>query len=47
MSGEVDDDVVFYSFQSFTYPTEIFESSIATGKTSTWYKLNVPVDPSK
>ena len=47
LSGEVDDDVAYYSFQSFTYPTAIFETSVATGKTSTWYKLNVPVDSSK
>jgi prolyl oligopeptidase len=47
LSGEVDDDVAYYSFQSFTYPTEIFETSVATGKTSTWYRLKLPVDPSK
>jgi prolyl oligopeptidase len=47
LSGEVDDDVAFYSFQSFTYPTEIFETNVTTGETSTWYKLRVPVDPSK
>ena len=47
LSGRVDDDVAYYSFQSFTYPTEIFETSVATGKTTTWYKLQVPVDPSK
>jgi prolyl oligopeptidase len=47
MSGEPDDDVAYYSFQSFTYPTEIFETSVSTGKTTTWYKLHVPVDPSK
>jgi prolyl oligopeptidase len=47
LSGEVDDDTAYYSFQSFTYPTEIFETSVATGKTSTFYKLRVPVDPSK
>ncbi len=47
LSGEVDDDVAYYSFQSFTYPTEIFETSVATGKTTTWYKLKVPVDASK
>jgi prolyl oligopeptidase len=47
LSGEVDDDVAYYTFQSFTYPTEIFETSVATGKTSTFYKLRVPVDPSK
>jgi prolyl oligopeptidase len=47
LSGHVDDDVAYYSFQSFTYPTEIFETSVATGKTTTWYKLKVPVDPTK
>ncbi len=47
LSGEVDDDVAFYSFNSFTYPTEIFETSVKSGATSTFYKLKVPVDPSK
>jgi prolyl oligopeptidase len=47
LSGEVDDDTAFYSYQSFTYPTEIFETSVASGKTTSFYKLNVPVDPSK
>jgi prolyl oligopeptidase len=47
VSGNVDDDLVYYSFQSFTYPTEIFEASVKTGKTSSWYRLKVPVDPSK
>ena len=46
-SGDADEDLAYYSFQSFTYPTEIFETSIASGKTSTFYKLKVPVDPSK
>jgi prolyl oligopeptidase len=47
LSGEVDDDVAFYSFNSFTYPTEIFETSVKSGTTSTFYRLKVPVDPSK
>src|SRR4029077_18064352 len=47
LSGEEDDDVAFYSFNSFTYPTEIFETSVKSGKTSTFYKLKVPVDPSE
>ena len=47
LSGDADDDVAYYSFQSFTYPTEIFETSVGTGRTSTWYRLHVPVDPSK
>ena len=46
-SGNADDDTVYFSFQSFTYPTEIFEESVKTGKRSTWYTLKVPVDPSK
>lgn len=47
LSGEVDDDVAYFSFQSFTYPTEIFEQSVSTGKTSSWYRLKVPVDASR
>lgn len=46
LSGETDDDLAYYSFQSFTFPTEIFETSVASGTTSTWYKLKVPVDAS-
>jgi len=46
LSGEADDDVAYYSFQSFTYPTEIFETSVRSGKTTTWYKLHVPADTS-
>jgi len=47
LSGDVDDDLAYYSFQSFTYPTEIDETSVKTGKTATFYRLKVPVDPSK
>jgi prolyl oligopeptidase len=47
VSGNVDDDLVYYSFQSFTYPTEIFETSIANSTTRTWSRLKVPVDPSQ
>ncbi len=47
VAGRVDDEVAYYSFQSFTYPNEIFETNVKTGKTSSWYKLNVPADPSK
>ncbi len=47
LSGDVDDDLAYYSFQSFTYPTEINETSVKTGKTATFYRLKVPVDPSR
>jgi prolyl oligopeptidase len=46
-SGNADDDLLYYQFQSFTYPTEIFETSVRTGKTTTFYKLKVPVEVSK
>ncbi|HEY4014566.1 MAG TPA: prolyl oligopeptidase family serine peptidase [Polyangiaceae bacterium] len=47
LSGDPDDDLAYFSFQSFTYPTQIEETSVKTGKTSTFYRLKVPVDPSK
>jgi prolyl oligopeptidase len=47
VSGNADDDLLYYSFESFTYPTEVFEANLRTGKTSTFYKLKVPVDASK
>jgi prolyl oligopeptidase len=47
LAGNVDDDLAYYAFQSFTYPTEINEISVKTGKTALFYRLSVPVDPSK
>jgi prolyl oligopeptidase len=47
LSGDPDDDLVYYAFQSFTYPTKIFEASVKTGKTAPWYELKVPVDPTQ
>lgn len=46
-SGNADDDLAYYAFQSFTYPTEIFETSVKTGETTSFYRLKAPVDPSK
>jgi len=45
--GTPDDDEAYFSFTSFTYPTEIYETSVKSGDTKLWFKLNVPVDPSK
>jgi prolyl oligopeptidase len=47
LSGNPDDDLFYYAFMSFTYPTKIYEASVKTGKSSAWYELKVPVDPSK
>ena len=46
-SGEPDEDEAYYSYDSFTEPLTIFETSVASGKTTEWYKLKVPVDASK
>ncbi len=46
ISGNEDDDLLYYAFQSFTTPTQILETSVKTGKSSVWYQLKVPVDPS-
>jgi prolyl oligopeptidase len=47
LSGNPDEDEAYWSFASFTYPTEIYETSVRTGATKLWYKLKVPVDPTK
>ncbi len=46
-SGDPDSDVIYFSFQTFTYPNEIYEESVETGKRTTWHKLSIPVDASK
>ncbi len=43
--GNDDDDEAFYSWSSFTHPPQIFRTSIKTGKSSLWAKIEVPVDP--
>jgi len=45
ISGDHNQDTAYIQFTSFTYPTEILETSIKTGKTKTWFKANVPIDP--
>jgi prolyl oligopeptidase len=47
VSGDPDSDTVYYSFETFTFPTVIYEESVATGKRSTWYQVKVPIDPTK
>ena len=46
MSGEPDRDELYYSFENFTTPPEIFQASVANPSQSLWAKINVPVDPS-
>ena len=45
MTGNPDDDTAYFSFQSFTIAPRIYETSIASGKTTEWARVEVPVNP--
>jgi prolyl oligopeptidase len=46
MSGRQDEDKAYYGFSNYITPSRIYETSIATGKTKLWTKVDVPVaDP--
>jgi prolyl oligopeptidase len=45
--GNEDEDTAYYAFVSFTQPLQIFKTSVATGATSLWAEVKVPVDPSQ
>jgi prolyl oligopeptidase len=42
--GNQDEDEAYYVFTSFTRPTEIYQTSVKSGKTSLWSRVKVPVD---
>ncbi len=44
--GLPDEDEAYFSFESYTAPSEIYETSIKTGKTELYAKVKVPIDPS-
>jgi prolyl oligopeptidase len=43
--GEPDHDELFYEFNNFTQPPEIFQTSVTNDAQTLWAKINVPVDP--
>ena len=45
--GNPDEAEGYYTFTSFTHPTEIYETNVKTGATKLHYRLKTPVDPSK
>lgn len=47
VGGEPDEDTFYYGFSNFTTPTQIYKSSIKSGKSELWAKVEVPVDTSK
>jgi prolyl oligopeptidase len=46
VTGEPDEDEAYFSFASFTTPTQIFRTSIRTGENTLWFALKAPVDAS-
>ena len=44
--GNEDEDEAYFSFESFTVPSEIYATSMKSGATTLYSKVEVPVDPS-
>lgn len=47
LSGEPDEDTAYFAFASFTEPQVIYKTSVATGATSEWARVCLPIDTSK
>lgn len=45
LGGKKDDDILFYSFSSFTYPNTIFKYDPATGESELFYKAELTFNP--
>jgi len=46
MVGNPDEDDAYFYYSSFTETPQIYKTSIATGKTTLWEKIELPVDTS-
>jgi prolyl oligopeptidase len=46
ITGEADRDQAYFAFETYNYPSEIHETSIAKGTDSIWFKMKFPIDPS-
>lgn len=46
LSGEPDDDTAYFAFTSFTEPQVIYKTNLATGATSEWARVELPIDTS-
>jgi prolyl oligopeptidase len=44
--GNPDEDTAYYGFTSFTEPSQIFKTSIKTGKSEEWARVKLPFDSS-
>jgi prolyl oligopeptidase len=45
LSGEPERDELYYGFDNFTQPPEIFQTSVTNPAQTLWAKINIPVDP--
>ena len=45
--GDPDDDLAYYSFESFTQPSTIFETQLSSGASKQYYQPKVPIDATK
>jgi len=45
--GNEDEDEAYYTYESFTYPREIYQTSVATGASKLFFRLKAPLDPSQ
>ncbi|HUB66502.1 MAG TPA: prolyl oligopeptidase family serine peptidase [Candidatus Methylacidiphilales bacterium] len=45
ISGEPEHDELYYGFENFTQPPEIFQTSVTNAAQTVWAKTEVPVDP--
>lgn len=45
-SGLKDVDEAYFEFSSFTIPRQVYKTSVASGKTELWAKVELPIDPS-
>jgi len=46
VAGDEHHDDVYFQFSSFTRPPEIYRTSIATGDTELWARIDLPIDTS-
>lgn len=46
MNGNPDEDTAYFTFSSFTTPRQVYKTSIQSGDTELWDKLDIPIDAS-
>lgn len=47
VTGDPERDEFFFSYNSFTRPTEVYRSSIREGTQEVWANVDLPIDPSR